>query len=206
MRLLTPERTIFDEFEEQVRKTVQGCRVLLRLAEDMTDVHARAKEIKVIEDECGAITHRVVAQLHKTFITPIDRNDIYRLVTKLDDIIDDVEAAAERLVLYDIRRSTKELADLARVVVSATERVFEAVAGLRNLKQPAVVLEKCVEINRLENEADALLRGTLARLFQEEKDPVAIIKWKEIYELLERATDRCEDVANVIEGVVLENS
>jgi predicted phosphate transport protein (TIGR00153 family) len=206
MRLLAPERTIFDDFEDLVRKTAQGCRLLLKIAEDFTDVHERVEQIKTIEEACGGVTHRVVADLHKTFITPIDRNDIYRLVTRLDDIIDDVEAVAERLVLYEIRRPTKELADLSRVLVAATERVLEAVSGLRNLKNPAVTLEKCIEINRLENEADALLRGTLARLFEEEKDPIAIIKWKELYELLERATDRCEDVANVIEGIVLENS
>jgi uncharacterized protein len=206
MRLLPREQSFFDDFEQQGRKTVEGCRLFLDLTENLADATKVAKEIKIIEEQCDSITHRVVASLHKTFITPIDRNDIYRLITKMDDIMDFVEAASERLALYDIRHTTKELGDLARVLVTSAERVLEAVTGLRNLKNPAVVLEKCVEINRLENEADALLRGTLAKLFREEKDPVAIIKWKEIYELLETATDRCEDVANIIEGVVLENS
>jgi predicted phosphate transport protein (TIGR00153 family) len=206
MRLLPRETSFFDHFEQQARKTVEGCRAFLELVEDPSGASSKAKRIKVIEEECDSITHRVVERLHKTFITPIDRNDIYRLITKMDDIMDFVEAAAERLALYEIRTTTKEAADLARVLLASAERVLEAISGLRNLKNPQVILEKCVEINRLENEADALLRGTLAKLFKEEKDAVTIIKWKEIYELLETATDRCEDVANIIEGVVLENS
>jgi hypothetical protein len=206
MGLLPREKTFFDDFEEQGKRTVEGCRAFLSLAENGIDGVRKAKEIKALEEACDAITHRVVEKLHKVFITPLDRNDIYRLITKMDDIMDFVEAASERIALYEIRTSTKELSDLARTLVASSERVLEAVSGLRDLKNPQVVLEKCVEINRLENEADALLRGTLAKLFREEKDPVAIIKWKEIYELLETATDRCEDVANIIEGVVLENS
>lgn len=206
MGLLPRDTSFFDHFEEQGRKTVDGCRAFIALIDDPVNAVEHAKKIKVIEEECDAITHRVVESLHKTFITPIDRNDIYRLMTKMDDIMDFVEAAAERMALYEIRTTTKELRDLARVLVSSAERVLEAVSGLRNLKNPQLMLEKCVEINRLENEADALLRGTLAKLFKEEKDAIAIIKWKEIYELLETATDRCEDVANIIEGVVLEHS
>jgi predicted phosphate transport protein (TIGR00153 family) len=206
MGLLPRDTSFFDAFEQQGRKTVDGCRAFLALTEDATRPDVYARDIKIIEEECDAITHRVVESLHKTFITPIDRNDIYRLITKMDDIMDFVEAAAERMSLYDIRVTTKEIGDLARVLVASAERVLEAVSGLRNLKNPQVILEKCVEINRLENEADALLRGTLAKLFREEKDAISIIKWKEIYELVETATDRCEDVANIIEGVVLEHS
>jgi uncharacterized protein len=206
MGLLPRDTSFFDHFEQQGKKTVEGCRAFVELVDDPGNAPRYAKAIKIIEEECDSITHRVVEKLHKTFITPIDRNDIYRLMTKMDDIMDFVEAAAERISLYDIRTTTKELGDLARVLVASAERVLEAVSGLRNLKNPQLMLEKCVEINRLENEADGLLRGTLAKLFREEKDAIAIIKWKEIYELLESATDRCEDVANVIEGVVLEHS
>jgi uncharacterized protein len=206
MRLLPRETSFFDDFEEQAKKTVEGCRAFLEMVADPSNMVARARHIKVIEEECDSITHRVVESLHKTFITPIDRNDIYRLITKMDDIMDYVEAASERLALYEIRTTTKEVGDLARVLVTSAERVLEAISGLRDLKHPQVILEKCIEINRLENEADALLRGALARLFKEEKDAVTIIKWKEIYELLETATDRCEDVANIVEGVVLEHS
>lgn len=206
MRLLPRDESFFDIFEKQGQKTVEGCRAFLAMVETSGDVTAQAKRISEIEHECDLITHSVVAKLHKTFITPLDRNDIYRLITKMDDIMDLVEAAAERMALYGITDMTKEVCDLARALLSSADRVLEAVAGFRDLKHPEVILEKCVEINRLENEADALLRGTLAKLFREEKDPITIMKWKEIYELLETATDRCEDVANIIEGVVLENS
>jgi uncharacterized protein len=206
MGLLPRDTSFFDSFEAQGKKTVEGCQAFLTLTEDIHNAAVHAKTIKVIEEACDSITHKVVESLHKSFITPIDREDIYRLMTKMDDVMDFVEAAAERIALYDIRVTTKEVRDLARVLVASAERVLEAVSGLRNLKNPAVILEKCVEINRLENEADALLRGTLAKLFREEKDAITIIKWKEIYELLETATDRCEDVANIIEGVVLEHS
>jgi uncharacterized protein len=206
MRLLPRDESFFEAFEKQGRKTVEGCRAFLSMVESPTDVTAQAKAISDIEHQCDKITHSVVEQLHKVFITPLDRNDIYRLITKMDDIMDLVEAAAERVSLYGITEMTKEVGDLARCLVSSAERVLEAVTGFRDLKRPELILEKCIEINRLENEADALLRGTLAKLFREEKDPITIMKWKEIYELLETATDRCEDVANIIEGVVLENS
>jgi uncharacterized protein Yka (UPF0111/DUF47 family) len=148
----------------------------------------------------------VVEALHKTFITPIDRNDIYRLITKMDDIMDLVEAAADRLALYEMPKMTKEAAELAACLVSSAEHVLGAVSGIRDLKKPNGILEHCIEINRLENVADNILRTALAKLFREEKDPISVIKWKEIYETLEAATDRCEDVANIIEGVVLENT
>jgi len=206
MRFLPKDVSFFDHFEKQGKKTVEGCRALLAMVSAPGDVAAQAKAISDIEHECDLITHAVVAQLHTTFITPLDRNDIYRLITKMDDIMDFVEAAAERMALYDIHDMPKEAGDLARVLLSSSERVLEAVAGFRDLKRPELILEKCIEINRLENEADAQLRGALAKLFREEQNPITIMKWKEIYELLETATDRCEDVANIIEGVVLENS
>ncbi len=204
--LLPREPSFFDDFEQQGRKTVDGCRAFLLMTEGVGSPASKAKEIKGFEEECDAITHRVVAKLHKVFITPLDRGDIFALISKMDDIMDFVEAASERVWLYELDPKNKELGDLARNLVAGAEGVLVAVTGLRNLKNTAMILEKCKEINRLENEADALLRGTLAKLFKEEKDPIAIIKWKEIFEMLETATDRCEDVANIIEGVVLENS
>ncbi|HEX2734061.1 MAG TPA: DUF47 family protein [Polyangiaceae bacterium] len=206
MKFLPNDPSFFDDFEKQGQKTLEGCRALLAMAENLHDSEARAREIKRIEEECDSITHHVVEKLHTAFITPLDRNDIYRLITKMDDIMDHIEAAADRLALYEMRVPTKELVDLVRVLVRACEEVKLAVSELRNLKNPSVILEKCRIINSHENEADALLRGTLARLFREEKDAIEIIKWKEVYEHLESAADRCEDVANIIEGVVLENS
>jgi uncharacterized protein len=206
MRFLPRDESFFDYFEKQGRKTVEGCHALVAMVSAPGDISAQAKAISDIEHECDRITHAVVAQLHKTFITPIDRNDIYRLITKMDDIMDFVEAAAERISLYGVTDMTSEVSALARVLLESAERVLEAVAGFRDLRNPALILEKCVEINRLENVADGQLRAALAKLFREEQNPITIMKWKEIYELLETATDRCEDVANIIEGVVLENS
>ena len=206
MRLLPHDASFFAHFEHQGKKTVEGCRAFLDMVEQPGDMERRAERVKQIEHECDEITHAVVEALHKTFITPIDRNDIYRLITKMDDIMDLVEAAADRLALYQIPTMTVEVADLARCLVDSAEHVVSAVSGIRDLGKPNGILQHCIEINRLENVADGILRGALARLFREEKDPIAVIKWKEIYETLESATDRCEDVANIIEGVVLENS
>ncbi len=206
MRLLPHDASFFAHFEQQGKKTVEGCRAFLEMVEQPGDMERRAERVKQIEHECDEITHAVVEALHKTFITPIDRNDIYRLITKMDDIMDFVEAAADRVALYELPTMTKEVADLARCLVESADHVLSAVSGIRDLGKPNGILQHCIEINRLENVADGILRGALARLFREEKDPIAVIKWKEIYETLETATDRCEDVANIIEGVVLENS
>jgi hypothetical protein len=206
MRLLPNDRTFFAQFEQQGKKTVEGCKALLAMVEAPGDLESQAARISQIENECDEITHAVVEALHRTFITPIDRNDIYTLISKMDDIMDLVEAAADRLSLYEIHTMTRELGDLARCLVTSAEHVLGAVSGIRDLHHPSGILDHCVEINRLENVADKILRSALARLFREERDPIAVIKWKELYETLESATDRCEDVANIIEGVVLENT
>jgi predicted phosphate transport protein (TIGR00153 family) len=206
MRFLPHDASFFTHFEHQGQKTVEGCLAFLAMIENPSNLEAQAERVKQIEHECDEITHAVVEGLHRTFITPIDRNDIHRLITKMDDIMDMVEAAADRLALYDLPKMTPEAADLARCLVSSAEHVLSAVSGIRDLGKQNAILQHCIEINRLENVADSILRGALVRLFREEKDPIAIIKWKEIYETLESATDRCEDVANIIEGVVLENS
>ena len=206
MRLLPHDASFFAHFEHQGKKTVEGCRAFLDMVEHPTDLESRAERVKQIEHECDEITHAVVEGLHKTFITPIDRSDIYALITKMDDIMDFVEAAADRVALYEIPVMTKEVGDLARCLVSSAEHVLGAVSSIRDLGKPNGILQHCIEINRLENVADNILRSALARLFKEEKDPIAVIKWKEIYETLESATDRCEDVANIIEGVVLEHA
>ncbi len=206
MRLLPNDKSFFQLFEQQGRKTVEGCKALLAMVDNPVDLEGQAERVTQIEHECDDITHAVVESLHRTFITPLDRNDIYRLITKMDDIMDLVEAAADRFALYDVKHMTPETGEIARVLVNSAEHVLSAVSGLRDMKRPTAILEHCVEINRLENVADKILRSALARLFRDEKDPIAVIKWKEIYETLESATDRCEDVANIIEGVVLENS
>jgi uncharacterized protein len=205
-RFLPREVSFFDLFDKHAALTVDGAREFVGMVSTAANIDAKAKRIKEIEHETDVITHRCVESLHKTFITPIERDDIYRLITKMDDIMDFVEAASERIALYEIREMTPEIRDLADCLHRATVETEQALKALRNLKDTAFILKKCVDINRLENEGDAILRRALARLFKEEKDAITVIKWKEIYENVEAATDRCEDVANIIEGVVLENA
>ncbi len=205
-RLLPRETSFFDFFERHATKTVDGAKEFLALACGKTDVEVAAKRIKQIEHETDVITHHCVEALHKTFITPLERDDIHRLITRMDDIMDYVEAAAERLALYELTNMTPELQALAEVLLRSTEEVVRAVKGLRDMKHADAVIKSCIDINRMENEADLILREAVAKLFKEEKDPITVIKWKEIYENLENATDRCEDVANIIEGVVLEHA
>ena len=205
-RLLPKENSFFDYFEEHARLTVSGTVEFVSMVSTANNIEAQARRIKEIEHETDVITHRCVEALHTVFITPIERDDIYRLITRMDDIMDFVEAAAERIALYEVKQMSPEIVDLAETLCRATEGVEEALKGLRDLKHPKRILAKCVDINRIENEADAVLRRALARMFKEVRDPIEIIKWKEIYENVESATDRCEDVANIIEGVVLDNA
>jgi hypothetical protein len=205
-RLLPKETSFFDFFEQHSALTVEGCKEFLSLVDRGANVDAKAARISEIEHETDVITHRCVEALHKSFITPIERDDIHRLITRMDDIMDFVEAASDRIALYELREMTPEVKDLADCLVRAAQEVANACKLLRDIKSPQAILKSCIDINRLENEADAILRRAVARLFKEEKDPITVIKWKEIYENLENATDRCEDVANIIEGVVLENA
>jgi predicted phosphate transport protein (TIGR00153 family) len=204
-KLLPSNTSFFDFFERHAALTVQGCQQFVDLTRG-GDIEKLAKRIKEIEHETDVITHGCVEALHKTFITPIERDDIHRLITRMDDVMDYVEAASERIALYEITTMTTEIQEMARVLVESSQEVESALKGLRNMKNARDILRKCIDINRLENEADSILRNAVARLFKEEKDPITVIKWKEIYENVENATDRCEDVANIIEGVVLEHA
>jgi predicted phosphate transport protein (TIGR00153 family) len=205
-RFLPRETSFFDFFEQHAALTIEGSKEFLSLVTTGANIATKCRRISDIEHETDTITHRCVEALHKTFITPIDRDSIHRLITRMDDIMDYVEAAAERLELYELVVMTGDVRDLADVLHRTTQQVELAVRGLRSLNDPQATLKLCIDINRLENEADAILRRSVARLFKEEKDPIFIIKWKEVYENLESATDRCEDVANIIEGVILEHA
>src|SRR5688572_17286475 len=191
-RFLPKETSFFDFFEQHAALTVDGTKEFVSMVTSSANIEAKARRIKEIEHETDVITHRCVEALHKTFITPIERDDIHRLITRMDDIMDFVEAAAERIALYEMREMTPEIKDLADVLHRSAGQVQVACKGLRNLKDPEQLLKTCVDINRLENEADAILRRAVARLFKEERDPIMVIKWKEIYEDVENATDRCE--------------
>jgi uncharacterized protein len=203
---LPREEDFFGLFERHAALTVEGAKEMRRLVQGDGNISALAARIKELEHETDVITHTCVERLHKTFITPLDRDDIHRLITRMDDVMDYIEAAAISVSVYDITEMTAPARALADVLVRATEAVAVAVAGLKNLKQADTILQACIEVNRLENEGDDILRNALADLFRGATDPLLVLKWKEIYEALENATDRCEDVANVIEGVVLEHA
>lgn len=206
-RLFPSEGKIFfDLFERHAEKTVEAARLLQAMLDNPGDLADQARRIKELEHEGDVITHRAVEILHRTFVTPIDRGDIHRLISRLDDVLDLVEATSERVWLYGIQASDRDACDLAGTLVSAVSEVSRAMIGLRDLKNRDAILQVCMEINRYENEGDTLLRRAVARLFQESKDPLLVIKWKDIYEFLEDAIDRCEDIANVVEGVALEYS
>lgn len=203
-RFVSNENKFFDLFNGSADLSVEAVSVFRAMLNDISQVNVYSKQIKDLEHRADEITHTTIALLHKTFITPLDREDIHKLITELDDILDFIDAATQRILLYGITQFTPETKLLADVCVQSITCVKKAVHGLRNLKNADQILKDCIEINRLENEADQILRAGMAKLFQEEPDTRQLIKIKELYELLETVTDRCEDVANVIEGIVLE--
>ncbi len=206
-RLMPKSDDFFSDFEAQADAVMEGTKLLRSLLEDFNDVPQKVAAIKAVEHRADDITHRAFARLHTQFITPFDRAEIHRLLSRIDDVLDLADAAAERLGLYDIEQVLPEARELAGVLVAQAEKMAEVVRGLRTFrKDSAVVLGGCREINALENQADSLTRRTMAKLFRRGSDPLTVVKWKEIIDLIESATDRAEDVANVIEGVVLEHA
>ena len=202
-RILPQEQSFFEMFVELAENIHAGAKALVEMLENYTDPAIQADKIKDIEHKGDNITHQLMTRLNQTFITPIDREDIHELSSKIDDVLDLTDAAASRLVIYNVDLIRPGVAELARILLQATEQV---VAAVRVLEKQDHVLDHCIEINRLENEADRHCRTLIAQLFDEEKDPVQIIKWKEIIEVIETATDKCEDVANVIESVTLKSA
>jgi predicted phosphate transport protein (TIGR00153 family) len=204
VRLIPRDTRFFDLFAEMGGNLGQGARLLKRTLDDFQDIDARVRQLKDIEHRGDEMTHNILTKLNQTFITPFDREDIYRLASSLDDVLDFVYAAGVRLVMFRIKSAPPAASRLAEVIIKQSDQLSEALSRLE--KKHDRVLENCVEINRLENEADLLARTAIAALFDEEKDPIALIKLKELYEVLETATDKAEDAANVLEGVVLKSA
>jgi predicted phosphate transport protein (TIGR00153 family) len=179
---------------------------VLGLMTNFDDLEQRVHAIEVIEKEADKVTHATINMLHKCFITPIDRDDIHKLITRMDDILDLMEDAGQTVSLYDLKEVTPEAKRLAELVLACVERVRDAVALLHNMKNSRQILLICEEIDRLESDADHVMRAAMSKLFRDEPDVRNLIKLKAIYELLETVTDRCEDVANIIEGIIVENA
>jgi hypothetical protein len=201
--MLPHEESFFDLFNKQAENIQVGAKALLDMLTHYTGVPEQAQEIKAIEHAGDDITHNLFKKLNQTFITPFDREDIHQLCSQIDDVLDLIDAAASRFALYRVDKIRPGTIELAQILYAATGAVVAAVYALG---KPDSALEHCIEVNSLENESDRVCRTLIAQLFDEEKDPVQIIKWKEIFEVMETAVDKCEDVANVIEDVILKGA
>jgi len=207
-RLMPRQGRFFGLFDSHAKLIVDGAQALVSVLRNYENGKDRAAGIKAIEDaEHGAdrITHETVQMLHTSFITPFDRDDIHRLISRMDDVLDLMQDAAESLVLYDMQKVTPEAVQLAELLLRCAERVQAAVKLMATMAEGPEMLKICTEIDKLESEADKVMRGAISKLFRDETDVRQLIKLKAVYESLESATDKCQDVANVIESVVLEN-
>ena len=204
--LLPRPSKFFDLFEQSAQNMVKISQALKEMLDTWDVIGGRVAEITELEHTGDSITHQILAQLHRTFVTPFDREDIALLAQTLDDVTDFIHSAADVMLIYKIDRPTQRAKELASIIVEATIEVEKAVRGLRRASELKKILEQCVEINRLENMADRVYRAAIGELFEDGVEITQIIKWREIYEHMESATDRCEDVANVLEGVALKHA
>ena len=205
-RLMPSEGKFFDLFNQHSDLCVKGAKEMVALMTNFDDLENRVHAIEGVEKQADKITHQTLDLLHKTFITPLDRDDIHQLITRMDDILDLLEDAAQTISLYDIKATTPEAKRLAELCLACTEKVKLAVALLHNMDHSGQILAICEEIDRLESDADHVMRAAMSKLFRDEPDVRTLIKLKAIYEILETVTDRCEDVANIIEGIIVENA
>jgi predicted phosphate transport protein (TIGR00153 family) len=200
--LIPQEKRFFDMIEIQSKNVVEGVDALVNLLEHYNDIEKKRERIKQIENEGDRMVHDIFAELNKTFITPIDREDITKLTSSLDDILDNLEAVSERLIIYEIKKPPKYMLEFAQILQKTARTINEGINLLRNLKEAKKIRGFCRDVNTMENEGDILLRKATAELFTR-KDPIEIIKIKELYDDLENAIDRCEDVADVIGDILV---
>ncbi len=202
MRLFPREIDFFEIFDRASLNLTKGASLLVSLMENFDNIEERVKEMYEVEQDGDILTHEIMKKLNKTFITPIDREDLHALASSLDDVLDLIWGAVDRLLVFKVKESTREAISMSKDLLATVEVIHKAIHKLKD-KNYSHVQEYCIEINRLENRVDRDFRDALGRLFDEVQDPVLIIKWKEIYEHLENASDKCEDVANVLEAIVL---
>lgn len=202
-RLIPREERFYDDFIALAEKIRAGATLFEEMLAPDPPVWDKAEEIKEVEHQCDSLTHEIIQRLHRTFVTPLDREDIFELARSMDDVMDAIDASAAIVRLYQIEQVRPDARVLARIIRASADQLVMAVKAL---ERKVGVAEPAVEINRLENEADRAHQAAVRRLFEEERDPIKIIKWKEILDFLEDATDRCEDVANVLEGVVVKHA
>src|SRR5688572_11843138 len=205
-RLMPREGRFFELFNEHANEIVQAAHELEALIASGDDVERRAYNIESIEKRGDRIAYSAIDLLHRTFITPLDRDEIHRLVSRMDDILDVIEDTSQSIFAYDISSITPEARRLAELCVACAEKVKTAVGMLSNMDNAKAILIVCQDIDRFESEADHVMRTAMAKLFREEPDAKQVMKMRSVYEMLETVTDRCEDVANILQGIVIENS
>ncbi|MCD6061248.1 MAG: hypothetical protein K0S16_1559 [Moraxellaceae bacterium] len=209
-RFMPKEVKFFDLFNAHAKEIVRGADALVALMAALNrqqeEAVAHAEAIDAIESRADKITHETVSLLHSTFITPLDRDEIHQLISTMDDVLDTIQDAAQTVSMYDIRRATPEAIKLAEIIRASAEKLSAAVGMLADMNNGPAILEAARVLDRLEDEADVVLRQAMSRLFREESDVRELIKLKAIYELLETVTDHCDDVGNLLEAIVLENS
>lgn len=203
---LTRDEVFWTAFREHAERSVRASTLLAELMEFPDRAATLVPAIRELEHEGDDITHRVVSALHQTWITPLDREEIHALISALDDVLDYIEAAAIRVDLYDITTTREEAVALANCLVRCVTDMLKAVGMLTNMKDPKPILDLCIAINDHEHEADDIYRRAIARLFRERPDPLEVMKWRDVFEAIETSTDRAEDVANILEGIVLEHA
>jgi predicted phosphate transport protein (TIGR00153 family) len=204
-QLIPKEVKFFELFERSAKLLLEGSRVLAEALSRPEELVSKAQRLERLEHEADQVTHEIMAKLNRTFITPLDREDIHRLATALDDVMDFIEGVAEHLVLYKVKAIPASFQALGGVVSRQTEEINKMIPRIKDLKH-ADILDHCIEVNRQENEGDRILREAVAGLFEKGGDPLEVMKWRDLYAMLETATDKCEDVAVVIEGIFLKNA
>lgn len=192
-------------FEKAALNVNKAAILLVEMMEDLSTAEVKSKEIYEAEQEGDLLTHEVMRSLNKTFLTPVDREDIHALINGLDDVLDLIWASADRAMLFKLKTSLPEAIDLSKTLHETTGFITKAIGALKE-KKYSYIQEYCIEINRLENRGDRIFRAALVKLFDNIEDPIMVIKWKEVYEHLEEATDTCEDVADILEGIVLKHA
>lgn len=207
MVIFPKDDTFFNLFVNSANKAYEGAVLLKEIVENPTDnLEVKVKKMKEIEEQGDENTHRILSQLNKSFITPLDREDIYQIAKELDEILDLIEDTAHGIWMFDIKKIKKEAIAIADIIITCTKEIQGIAEGLKDTKNTKQLYKKIVEINRLENDGDAVFREAMTNLFREKIEAVEIIKWKEIFEFLENTLDSCEDLANTIEGVVMKHA
>jgi hypothetical protein len=205
-QLIPQQYDFFKSFDQATEQAVVAAKLLLKLTEDYSNADPIARELNAVEHACDDVAHRTMDQLNKSFITPLDREDIHLMILRIDDVVDLMNASANRMAFFGIQKPTQHAVNLAKQIVRGCEKLAEAVHGMHSTRNYEQVMRDCIILHEVENSADDILHVALAELFATEKNAIDVIKWKDIYETMEKVTDRLEDVANVLQGVIVKMS